>query len=869
MQVNSFGHWLRLRRKALDLTREGLADRVGCSAAAIRKIESEERRPSAQIVARLAEIFDILPSEQPALLRFARGDWNAAPAELLEELPWRTVSKFPRTNIPAEITSFIGREQDLALVRGYLSTAHIRLVTLIGPPGVGKTRLSLEVARAARADFLDGSFFLALAPLEDAALIAPLIVQTLGYGEAKNLPAIRQLLDGIGEKQILLVLDNCEHLIEEVAMLVSDLLSACPRLKILVTSREALRVPGEWVHAVTPLGVPKESSLPGMDTVRQFPALTLFAERARAARSDFSLNPDNLPAVISICRQLDGLPLAIELIAAHMRLMSPQALLERLTDQFVLSANGMRALSARQKTLSAAIGWSYNFLLPEEQRMFAYLAVMPGGFTLEAVISAFSDLFTATIIPELVASLSDKSLLQRITDRCGETRFTMLVTIQQFARNCLRRSGREAEARDRHLAFFLKFAEKGASEIRGPAQAEWADLLESELDNFRSALDWAVSTQNTESALRLLLSLGWPWEVSGHYREARKWLERIRNLPDVHRFLSIYTRVLNHIGRHAWTQGNIQDAHTLLLESQAISQTMGEEGEKITADTLNWLGLVTLYSTGDRQSAKSMFERGLALHRKWGDERGAALSTFHLGIAEIGLDNSAALSLLEESLSTFDQFGDFFFIARVSDFLGELNQKQGNYERAKYLFEQRIRLDQEVKFLDGIVEGWFDLGNLYYQQEKYEQASQCFEQSVIVCREHSLNKFEPLYMSGLLALYRDDYDLASQHFLELIVQTRKSGERAEIGLFLMGLASAFSMGNQLQHAAKLYGAAQAAITALDYRASSKDLNEFDRHLRILRQEIGEAALEALHAEGRAMTVKQAVEYALEISKSVE
>src|SRR6185503_3991565 len=320
-------------------------------------------------------------------------------------------------------------------------------------------------------------FFVALAPLDNPSLITLTIVQTLGYVEAKNVPARQQLMDGIGEKQMDLVLDNCEHLIEDVAPLVSDLLSACSRLKILTTSRESLRVAGEWLFPVPNLDVPKESSSINVETAAKFPALTLFAERARAVRLDFTLNHDNIQTVSSICAQLDGLPLAIELIAARMRLMSPEVLLTRMHNQYVLSADGMRALSARQKTLNDAIGWSYNLLSAEEQIFFAYLSVFSGGFTLETAESMFSAMFTTKSVSELITSLLDKSLLQRALDEHGEPRFTMLVTIQEFARTRLREIGKEAETRDLHLAYFLDLAEQADREIHGPEQVEWMDRL--------------------------------------------------------------------------------------------------------------------------------------------------------------------------------------------------------------------------------------------------------------------------------------------------------------------------------------------------------------------------------------------------------
>jgi predicted ATPase len=269
---------------------------------------------------------------------------------------WNASTTMPRSNLPAPVTSLIGREQEVGGLRAYLSDDTIRLVTLIGPPGVGKTRLSIEAGRALLANFPDGIFFIALAHLNDPSLVVPAIMQALGYGSAKHLSANEQLTEGIGEKRMLLVFDNCEHLIDRVAPLVFDLLSVCFHLKILATSRESLRIPGEWLLSVSTLTVPTAGAMSDIEDISSFHALTLFAERARAVRSDFVIESGNLDVVASICAQLDGLPLTIELIAARSRFMSPQAILERMNAQFILSADGMRASSSpRQQALDNAI----------------------------------------------------------------------------------------------------------------------------------------------------------------------------------------------------------------------------------------------------------------------------------------------------------------------------------------------------------------------------------------------------------------------------------------------------------------------------------------------------------------------------------
>jgi predicted ATPase/DNA-binding XRE family transcriptional regulator len=434
----SFGEWLRHKRKAHDLTREGLAERVGYSAATIRKLEAEERRPSAQLVERLADLVNMPSEERTAFLHFARGDWQAAgdwqsaPSVQSEPAPWRDLPPSSRSNLTTPTTSLIGREKELAAVHQYLLRADIRLITLIGPLGIGKTRLSIEAARGALLHFPDGVFFIALAPLNDPSLIASAILQTLGFGEMGDHLPLERVKEGIGDKQMLLVLDDLEHLIEDVAPLVYELLLVCPRLHILTTSREALHIPGEWSYSVPPLAAPNDADSIQMDTSAEFPALTLFAERARAVQADFALDANNIHAVASICTQVDGLPLAIELMAARIRLMSAETLLARMNGQFVLSTNGVRAVPDRQKTLANAIDWGYNLLSTGEQKLLARLSVFAGSFDLEAVetICAGQDAGEAL---ELLGQLVNKSLVATRHEPGQGVRYYLLKIIRQYA----------------------------------------------------------------------------------------------------------------------------------------------------------------------------------------------------------------------------------------------------------------------------------------------------------------------------------------------------------------------------------------------------------------------------------------------------
>lgn len=863
MESQSFGEWLRRKRKSLDLTRAALADRVGCSVATLRKLEDEERRPSVQMAERLMVIFEIPAGEQANFVRFARGNLQAAPPALPESLPWQEPPTPPRSNLPISLNALIGRETERSAVCGYLTDPAIRLVTLIGPPGIGKTRLAIETARDAHKDFPDGEFFIALDVFDDPSLIAPSILQALGHVEAKNCIIVQQLLEIIGEKRLLIILDNCEHLVDEIASLSVTLLSTCSHLTILATSRESLRVPGEWLYPVPALDVPPEGSLPDLESVTRFPALMLFAERARAVRPNFSITHENLPAVSAICTRLDGLPLAIELIASRLRLLSPQDLLKQLNDQFVLSSNGRRAVPAQKKTLGHAIDLTYRSLSTDEQKMFACLSVFAGGFNIETCEASMREMFPGQSIPDLITTLVNKSMVESYLDERGDVRFTMLLTIRQFAQNHLRRMGLETEARNLHLAHFIRFAEMGAVEMRGSHQVEWSQRLDRELDNLRTALEWSISSRQTKLALQLLGALGWPWEVRGHYKEARAWFEKISILPDAKQYPLPYARLLNHIGRHNWSQDHVVEARSQLEESCALMEQLGEPGEQTLAEALNWLGLVYLLSDNNLTDACTNFMRSLQLNQKWDDEKGIAISTFHLGIYESIFENdSTALHLLNQSLTSFQQFGDLFFMARASLFIGYIYLRQQKYDQALFYFEDRLRLDTETQFIDGMAEGWRDLGNYYRQQGFFEQASDYYEKCIKVCEEHGLNKPEVYYIAGLLALHLDDYELAQQKFISLLKQIQKTGEHSHLGMLLMGMAAVASGSNQPERAALLYGAADALIESNNIEYPNADRVELERHLRIMHNQLDEARFEQLSTRGRAMSLSRVFAFVL-------
>jgi predicted ATPase/transcriptional regulator with XRE-family HTH domain len=488
--ASTFHAWIKQRRRALDLTQEDLADCVGCSMTTIQKIELGGRRPSKQVAQRLAECLNIPAGQQDEFVRFARESAGAfdttglggisASAAVSASVPSPNGYPTPAptegnpTNLPMQLTSFVGRTAEVPRVRDLMLTSEVRLLTLTGPPGTGKTRLALQVAAHLLNDLRDGVFFVNLAPITDPDLVISQIAQTLGVGESTG----KSMLDGVkaylGGKQVLMVLDNFEQVVE-AAPVVGELLMTAPNLKVMATSRVPLHIRGEREFAVSPLQLPDLQHLPPLERLGWYEAVRLFVERATDVNADFELTEDNASAIAHICVRLDGLPLAVELAAARVKVLSPQAIRSRLESRYELLTGGPRDLPARQRTLRSAIEWSYDLLDENEKKLFRRLAVFLGGFTLEAAEMVCwrgtGDARPTTRNPETgfqdrqtlldgIVSLVDKSLLQQHEGVGGEPRFAMLETIHEYAGEILEESGESEEMRRLHALYFLELAEQ-------------------------------------------------------------------------------------------------------------------------------------------------------------------------------------------------------------------------------------------------------------------------------------------------------------------------------------------------------------------------------------------------------------------------
>ena len=521
--------------------------------------------------------------------------------------PIKSLNTLPN-NLPVQLTSFIGREREMAEAKRLLEAT--RLLTLTGPGGTGKTRLSLQLATDVLDAFPAGVWLVELAPLSDPALVPQTVASVLGVREQPGRPLVDTLIDYLRAKSILLVLDNCEHLIDACAQLATNLLSACPRIKILPSSREALGVAGETAYRVPSLSLPDaRHSTP--EALRQSEAVLLFVERAQAAQPHFALTAQNLSAVAQICQRLDGIPLALELAAARVRLFTVEQIAARLDDRFRLLTGGSRTALPRQQTLSALIDWSYDLLSEAEREALARFSVFSGGWMFESA--------EAVIGPEtldLLSHLVDKSLVvaEEIA-QAGETRYRLLETIRQYARDKLFESGRVSTARDLHLAAYLQLAAQAEPMLEGTQMLGWLDRLEIELDNIRAALEWALE-RNPETALQLAVSLTAFWRSRGYLTEGRRWLvesmTRLTALPHTEgeaarAHLALRAKGLSAAGTMAFALGELNAARAWLDESAALARQIGEQ--RTLGGALGMLGLTVLW-LGDAAATDAVIEEG-------------------------------------------------------------------------------------------------------------------------------------------------------------------------------------------------------------------------------------------------------------------
>ncbi|MGC1370737.1 MAG: protein kinase [Candidatus Sulfotelmatobacter sp.] len=654
----------------------------------------------------------------------------AAIRDRFSENPIKQAETRP-TNLPVQQTGFVGREKEVAAAKELLLRQGVRLVTVTGPGGIGKTRLATQVASGLVEHFPGGTHFVPLSALSDPDLVASVIAQALGIREAGGqspLEILKRNLQDSLRAPVLLLLDNFEHLVQ-AAPTVAEILRAEPNLKILVTSRAPLHLYGEHEFPLLPLTLPDSRSMPSVEVLSQCPAVALFVQRAAAARPDFELNRENASAVAEICARLDGLPLAIELAAARVKVLSPSSMLTRLARRLQLLTGGSRDLPQRQQTLRAAIDWGYDLLNPPEQKLFRRLSVFVGGCDLEsveAVCDTNGDL--ALDLLDGMASMVDKSLVQQVEQGKSESRFVMLETLREYALEKLELSGEAALTKRAHAAYYLVLAEENSTESSEPEGTEWLERLGRENDNFRAGLEWLTETGNAEWGLRLGTALFRYWEVREHLAEGRDRLDRLLKLPAAGATPKLRMRALFATGVLAGEQGDYASAAALINESQDIAQALGDKTG--VAVSLNALA-VFARDRGDVEASHILFEASLGLWRELGDQKAVARALSNLAnVVKLRGEYGHARALYVECLSIFRGLGDRMGVAWSLNHQGDVAHDQGDSEAAQTLYEQGLAIFREVDDRWGIAGTLADLGSLAREKRDYSTARCMYRESI-------------------------------------------------------------------------------------------------------------------------------------------
>ena len=717
----SFGQSLKHYRQIRDLTQADLAEQVGCATESIRKMEANRQRPSKFLASRLADILGVPPDDRSKFLTLARARINPVGAR-----PTPGPTAFSTVvNLPAQITSLVGRQQDMTAAIKLLRKPDVRLVTLTGPGGVGKTRLAAQVALKLLPDFPDGVFFVPLAAVTDANSVAPAIAHVL-HIRATSDQFITHFAAHLGQKNILLVLDNFEHVLA-AAPLVAELFEAAPALRILVTSRTTLSLYGEHELNVPPLSTPDLKSLPPSTQLTQYEAVRIFVERTRALKADFALTEANAPAVAEICCRLDGLPLALELAAAYGKLLSPLMLLEHLKKEPIDLASSAANLPERHSTLRNTIHWSYQLLNPDEQDIFQQLSVFLGGCTLEA-IEAVCTLQGGSVLTQ-VGSLLDKSLLQQMDTASDERRFLMLDTIRSYAAEQLERSGKQDQARQRHLDYYLKLAEKIAPRfLLGSVQWKWLERLERELGNLRAAIQWALQSRAGEAVVRLCTNLEYFWYEFGDPAEIYHWIEAVL-AEDMRLPTEIRARALRFTGYVLMTmQIDYPRAQASFEEALRLWQELDDQAE--IANTLARLGIVTL-ELGDYERAQSLSEECLRISETLDDVTGVFWAREWLGVVWTRQGQARrAQEVFEASSKWWHQQGDLGSEAFALNNLGVTAMYQENYARARECQEQALALFQTIGDRRGVSSALNALGPVALRQGNPTEAYNLLSRSL-------------------------------------------------------------------------------------------------------------------------------------------
>jgi predicted ATPase/transcriptional regulator with XRE-family HTH domain len=836
---------MKQQRKSLDMTQELLAERVGYALSTIRKIEAGVLRPSREIAERLAECLEIAPSDQASFVRLAR-------APLTTEKPAPSVLAVApqRSTIPAQATPLIDREREVATICQQIAQGGVRLLTLYGPPGIGKTRLAIQAATVIRDTTGIEVFFVSLTTISDPALVAMTIAQALGIGESTPASAVDQLKRTIDERRIVLVLDNFEHVLAATA-LISDVLAACSRLSVIVTSRAVLRLRGEHQFPVPSLNVPNLEFAPTWEAFEKYSAVALFIACARAVVPTFRLTADNAAFIGIICARLDGLPLAIELIAARIKLMSPQQLALRLGNRLSLLTSKEADRPTRHQTLRAAIDWSYSLLSSEEQQVFVRLSIFTGGCTLEAAEVVSNDDAGSIDVADCIASLLDKSMLYHVDDGTDEPRFAMLEMIHEYTAERLAALGEVALLHRRHADYFASLARDAEPHLQGKQQCDWFNCLELELDNLRAAIAWHAS-HNVDAGLSLAANLFHFCHARGHLREGQRWLEDL--LARGGHDSLVRARALSAAGFLAYHQGEHQRA-IVLSEESLVLYRQHNQPQGIAAALYN-LGSAAL-CLSEYDQALTFYTESLALYQSLNNTLEAAQVLKNMGIvAKEQGDYINARRLIEESLRLRQAAGDARATANSLINLSIVAYWQGDYAYALRLGNEGLEIHRSLNDMMGAAYALDIVAMAAFKQHNYLQAIPWLEESLEIFRTVHDNIGLAMVLNDLGCVLRaaGDFEQAVRVFCESIAIAQQLGEKRRLAFGLEGLAAIV----EPEWALTLLSAAAALREAIGAPLPPIEQVEHDQLLAQVRRQLDPASCQAAWLSGQARPLVELV-----------
>lgn len=831
-----FHEWLKRRRKALDLSVDELSQRAACSPNTLRKLETGDRRPSRELAMRLGLHLQIAPEELPAFLSYARaGSADELPSQILPSVP--PAAPAPAAQVaqvalgrpapPRPLTRLIGREALVAEVSALLLGQEGRLVTLTGPGGVGKTRLALELAGELHGQFADGAVFVPLSALRDPASALVAVAEALHLPADGHPSPVVALREALRERHLLLVLDNLEQVLE-IGLPLVELLAACPGLRVLSSSRAPLGVRGEQVVPVPPLDLPAEAQLADLEQLARTPAVALFVERVRAASPQFKLSGENGQAVAAICRRLDGLPLAIELAAARVRVLPPAQLLQRLDRRLPLLVGGTRDMPERHQTLRGAVAWSCQLLSPEERELFAQLAVFVGGGPLDAVASVCDGAGDPLARLDQLQALADHSLIQIAPDP-DHPRFTMLAVIHEYAAELLAESGREREARRRHARWCHELCAQAIPMLNQVGQQTWIARLEAERDNLRAALTWLLVDDRpgaVEAAAELIWLLHRFWYFCGHLSEGLRWLElilaRASELPE-----PLLADLLYAAGVLAVEHRQMARGEAWLLESLELARAIGRRARAAAA--LPLLSYIR-EQRGELSDAETLVAESVAIFREIGDQEGLGDALDRLAQCRyLAGDWAAAIELQEEVLAIRRRLGSLWLIGSALNNLGNTVHESGDPRRALPLIAEAAELFAQIGNMLVYARVRLNLGSVYLSLGDGAAAAGCYGPSL-----------------DLIWSLHDEFGLPWA---------------------LRGIATV-AIRSDPAAAARLFGKAEALARQHDWELPPFDRERLDAALGELRARLDPAVFEAAWRAGEVAELRQVVAQASALASAL-